>query len=137
MQQIEVPAEWDSIAQLLAFTDETERRLAVTHEQAFLLRLVVEEIATNIIKYGYGPGQVGLIRLACSFADGALRVVISDRGQPFDPRETPQPDLDSDLQSRSIGGLGIFLVRELADSIFYTHDPQTGWNELVVLKGQA
>lgn len=134
-QQIEVPAEWDSVEHLMVFADSAERFLQLSTEQGFLLRLVVEEIATNIIKYSYPAGVRGVIQLACACYNRQLQVIIRDKGRPFDPRDHPLPSLDGDVTTRSIGGLGILLVREFADHIDYRHDPTSGWNELVVLKG--
>lgn len=136
-QQIEVPGEWASIATLMDFTDEVEVCLPLTDDQRYLLRLVIEEIATNIVKYGYSDEHRDVIRLQCACEDGTLRIAIQDRGRPFDPHDHPDPDLSSDdPHHRDVGGLGIFFVRELADQLSYTHDPVTGWNELSVIKGQ-
>jgi serine phosphatase RsbU (regulator of sigma subunit)/anti-sigma regulatory factor (Ser/Thr protein kinase) len=133
MNKIEVPAEWASIEQLTAFADSLEQQHTLSEDQAYLLRIVIEEIATNIIKYGYTQGP-GVIRLACGVTDGTLIITIHDHGQPFDPREIPDPDLESTLDQRPVGGLGIFFVREFADSIEYQHDPVSGWNQLMVMK---
>ncbi|MCG8347616.1 MAG: ATP-binding protein [Chloroflexales bacterium] len=134
-QQIVVPAEWDSIKHLIAFTDATEHCLKLSPKQSYLLRLVVEEIATNIIKYSYADDTTGVIELICSCNNDTLRVIIRDHGRPFDPRDQALPDLGDDLASRTVGGLGVFLVREFADDLEYHHDPESGWNELVVIKG--
>ena len=134
-QTIEVLALPESIARLAAFTDALERSLPLSFEQGYLMRLAIEEISSNIIKYSYPPGQPGPIRVDCSCDDRQLCVIISDRGQPFDPHAAPPPDLTSDLGTRTVGGLGLYLVRELSDTLTYWHDVATGWNELVVLKG--
>lgn len=136
-QSIEVPADWDSIATLMAFTDSVESCLPLTADQGYLLRLVVEEIATNIVKYGYSDADRDVIQLACSCDDGTLQINIRDRGAPFDPRAHPDPDLsDSDISSRQVGGLGLYFVREFADDLSYQHDETSGWNELTVIKGR-
>jgi anti-sigma regulatory factor (Ser/Thr protein kinase) len=135
-QQIEVPGDWNSIAALMAFVDEVEAALPLSAAQAYVLRLVVEEIATNVVKYGYADGRRGSIRLACSLSEGVLRITLGDRGVPFDPRAYADPDLSGeDASARDVGGLGLFFVRELSDELHYHHDPASGWNELVVLKG--
>ena len=135
-QQIEVPGEWDSIATLLAFTDSVEAGLPLSAEQSYLMRLVIEEIATNIVKYGYTDATRDVIQLTCVCEGDLLRVTIRDRGRPFDPRESPDPDFSGDEPSeRAIGGLGLFFVRQLADQLEYRHDPASGWNELSVIKG--
>jgi anti-sigma regulatory factor (Ser/Thr protein kinase) len=136
-QQIEVPGEWDSIATLMAFTDSVESRLPLSANQSYLLRLVIEEIATNIVKYGYTDANRDVIHLTCVCEGDLLSISIRDRGLPYDPREHPDPDLSGDeVSDRAIGGLGLFFVRELADQLEYHHDPASGWNELKVIKGR-
>jgi anti-sigma regulatory factor (Ser/Thr protein kinase) len=136
-QAIEVPAEWGSIERLIAFTDEIEGGLNLSDEQGYLLRLVVEEIATNIVKYGYEGFSRGVIQLRCLCTSGTLHVSIRDHGNPFDPHECPEPDMSDDITARTVGGLGLFLVREFADHLSYHHDASSGWNELVVVKGAS
>jgi anti-sigma regulatory factor (Ser/Thr protein kinase) len=136
-QQIEVPGEWASLAALMAFADDVEERLPLSDDQRFTLRLVIEEIATNIVKYGYTEAERGTIQVSCRCDGDTLLVSIRDRGRPFDPRDQPDPDLDSaDPLSREAGGLGLFFVREFADQLSYRHDPATGWNELIVTRGR-
>ncbi len=136
-QQIEVPGDWGHIATLMAFTDSVEQVLPLSDDQRYLLRLVIEEIATNIVKYGYSDGDRGTIQLTCTCQDDTLLVRIRDRGRPFDPRESPDPDLDNnDPATRPIGGLGLFFVRAFSDQLSYHHDPVSGWNELVVTRGR-
>jgi anti-sigma regulatory factor (Ser/Thr protein kinase) len=136
-QCIEVPAHHDGVLRLIAFADEVEQQQALSFDQSYLMRLVIEEIATNIVKYSYDQHQAGVIQLHCSHDGGVLRVIIRDHGHPFDPRDFPDPDLGDDLETREIGGLGLFLVRESADALSYHHDPISGWNELIVVKGEG
>jgi anti-sigma regulatory factor (Ser/Thr protein kinase) len=133
-QSIEVVAVPESIPRLMAFSSDAEHALALSAEQGYLMRLTIEEIATNIIKYGYTPGPPWPIQVICGYEHRQLKVTIRDRGRTFDPHDAPPPDLTSDLATRSVGGLGLFLVTELADDLTYHHDPASGWNELVILK---
>jgi anti-sigma regulatory factor (Ser/Thr protein kinase) len=138
--EMEVPARWEAIAVLMDRCDEIEQQHHLAADQGYLLRLVVEEIATNIIKYGYPtpPPDDAVIQFRCSYIDNTLTIMLRDRGIPYDPREHPAPDLDnSDPATRAVGGLGIFFVREMADTLSYHHDAASGWNELVVTKGAA
>lgn len=136
-QQIEVPAEWANLATLLAFSDSFEASAQLSLDQAYLLRLVIEEIATNIIKYGYADQPRGPIQVSCQYASTTLSICIRDRGQPYDPRLHPEPDLEADVAKRSLGGMGLYFVREFADQLHYCHDPTSGWNELIVTKADA
>lgn len=133
-QSIEVVANQAGLAQLLHFVDEAEQHMALGEEQAYILRLAIEEIATNLIKYGYTTNAPGPIQVTCGNEAGALRIVIRDRGKPFDPHTAPQPDLSTSLERRRVGGLGLFLVRELTDELVYQHDVISGWNELTLIK---
>src|SRR5687768_6351050 len=83
-QCIEVPASQAGVLRLIAFADEIEQRDQLSFDQNYLLRLVIEEIATNIVKYGYPPDAPGVIQLQCMYEAGSLRVIIRDHGQPFD-----------------------------------------------------
>lgn len=136
-QSIEVPATWEYIPQLIDFIDGVSGTMVLTEQQHYVMRLVVEEIATNIIKYGYSEGTQGVIQLRCLLnQEKELHIVVRDQGRPFDPRNCSDPDLCGDVQNRTIGGLGLFLVREFSDYLSYHHDATSGWNELLVVKGQ-
>ncbi len=133
-RQITVFADWNALNDLLAFSDELEASWSLPRDYGYLLRLVIEEVATNIIKYGYNDHNRDQLQLICAYEQGTLTITVRDRGQPFDPRDAPPPDLHHDPAQRAVGGLGLFFVREYADTLSYQHDPQSGWNELVVTK---
>lgn len=134
-QHIEVSASWESISRLIDFADQMAGLLSLSDDQDYVMRLVIEEIATNIIKYGYDECSDGIIQLRCAIQqDNALHVTIRDQGRPFDPRECPVPDLCDGVEERTVGGLGLFLVLEFSDYLSYHHDAENGWNELLVVK---
>jgi anti-sigma regulatory factor (Ser/Thr protein kinase) len=120
---------------LIDFADAIVGTMSLSEDQDYVLRLVIEEIATNIIKYGYDEDSSGIIQLLCTTNDSVLHVTIRDHGRPFDPRECPLPDLCDDVNNRAVGGLGLFLVLEFSDYLSYHHDAASGWNELLVVKG--
>lgn len=135
-RSIQIPAHWDSLQQLMEFVDLIEQDALLKPDQLFVLRLVIEEIVTNLIKYGYAEAE-GTIEVVCAVDAADLAIMIRDHGRPFDPRDLPDPEFHDDLEQRPVGGLGIFLVRELVDSISYRHDSASGWNELSILKRHA
>lgn len=136
-RQIEVFADQNAISSLLAFSDELEASWHLPPDYGYLLRLVIEEVATNIVKYGYHDHNRDQIQLVCEYEQGVLTITIRDRGQPFDPREAPPPNIHAAADQRLIGGLGLFFVREYADTLTYHHDPRSGWNELTVTKAMS
>jgi sigma-B regulation protein RsbU (phosphoserine phosphatase) len=96
------------------------------------LNLVLEEILTNIISYGYTDNREHEIRVSLSAQPGEVRAEVQDDGQPFNPLEAPEPDTTKPLEERTIGGLGIHLVRKLMDRVEYQR--QEGRNLLVMNK---
>ena len=74
-------------------------------------------------------GDIG-IDMGCD--DGLLKIVITDNGIPFNPLETREPDITLPLEERPIGGLGIFLVKQLMTDVRY--DRSEGKNRLTMTK---
>lgn len=86
---------------------------------AFLADLVIEELVTNTIKYGYEEAGAHLIAVEVLFAENRLTVEVRDHGRAFDPLEQDAPDTSLPAHERGIGGLGIHLVRQMADEVRY------------------
>ena len=83
--------------------------------------LVVEEVLANVASHGAGlAGSVASVRLARR-AD-ALLIEIDDAGRAFDPRGAPVPDIGASLEDRPVGGLGLHLVRSLAERLEYRRE---------------
>lgn len=83
------------------------------------MNLVVEEAVVNVIDYGYPAGAQGDIQVRATLDDGILTFVLIDRGVPFDPTTREPVDTTLPAEERPIGGLGIFMMQSLMDSIDY------------------
>jgi anti-sigma regulatory factor (Ser/Thr protein kinase) len=90
-------------------------------KKTYKLRLAVDEIATNIINYGYGrSGMTGNIDLKMAIDNQSLTLILEDTSPEFDPTKRElQRDLDAPLEERPIGGLGIYLAVEGVDRFEY------------------
>lgn len=87
---------------------------------AFHLNLVLDELLTNTISYGYPDGGLHHIVVALALRDDNVIVTLIDDGAPFDPfTNAPEPDLDSALDDRPIGGLGVHFTRIFMDKVTY------------------
>lgn len=91
------------------------------------VRLIVEELASNAIAYGGADGAgsqgkgVGQHELSVNIAIAGdlLTLEFRDEGAPFDPLSTEPPDLEADIMDRPIGGLGLYLIRQIAEETHY------------------
>lgn len=94
--------------------------------------VALDEILTNVVNYGFEDGEAHEIVLALSITAGLLTIEVQDDGRPFDPLGIPVPDIEADLESRQIGGLGMHFVRTLLDRVTYSR--RNGWNVLKLEK---
>lgn len=104
-------------------TFESRCREAGFPDEAVLeLRLVAEEVLTNIAKYGHAPGAPAAAEFTFAFTDQAALLEFRDQGREFDPLAAPGPDLDAPLEERAVGGLGLMLVRALVEEARYARE---------------
>lgn len=112
----------ESIAAFSEFVRKGAVSAGVAPEEFEKLDLVLEEILINVARYAYTP-RLGKVEVTyCQERPGKLRVEIADFGRVFNPLETDPPDLSRGLADRPIGGLGVFLVKSLVDSISYRRE---------------
>ncbi len=86
------------------------------------VRLIIEELASNAIDYGgVDASQSPQHELSVNITiDGdLLKLEFRDTGSPYDPLSAPDPDLEADIIDRPIGGLGVYLIRQIAESVGY------------------
>lgn len=81
--------------------------------------LAIEEMSSNIIKYGYDDDREHIIHIHIRVEPNRLKIVIEDDGHLFDPTAAPEPDIERLIASRKAGGLGIQLVRRISEQMIY------------------
>jgi anti-sigma regulatory factor (Ser/Thr protein kinase) len=94
--------------------------------------LALDEVITNTISYGYNDQVPHEIRVRLTLANSRLSAEVEDDARPFNPLTVPQPDLTSPLETRSVGGLGVHLMRSLMDQVDYRRE--SGKNHLIMSK---
>jgi len=120
------------LAQLLSQVDAFGQRLGWTAHAASQVRLVLEELVVNIMSYGATGPQAAALTVSLVQRGLVLEMALADNGTAFDPLQAEAPDLSADLDHRPVGGLGIFLVSQLTDSVRYQRDG--AWNRLLISK---
>lgn len=104
---------------LEAFVETFAEQHSIDPALTMSLNLALEEAVVNVMNYAYPVGTVGDVYLSADETDGVATFVLTDRGTPFDPTATPPPDITLQAQDRPIGGLGIFLVNQIMDTVAY------------------
>jgi serine/threonine-protein kinase RsbW len=92
-------------------------RHAVSGNKLYAVQLVIEELVTNILKYGNGK----MITVAVAKGTEGLKLTVTDDSAPFNPLEAEQPDIGLAAEERHAGGLGLFLVGKMVKSLNYEH----------------
>lgn len=83
------------------------------------LNLVLEEAISNIILYGYQDAEIHTIEIYFNKSDDEIFVTIKDDGIAYNPALRPDPDISLSVEERPVGGLGIFLIKKVMDSVDY------------------
>lgn len=133
---LQIRGNMDELPRLMAFIEESGRTLKLPPDASYAYQLAVEEICTNLIKYGYGAENDGLIDVTCRCQPGQMEITIRDQSPPYDIRRAPVPDTDLPLHERVPGGLGVYLVMRMMDDVWY-HTDEEGWNTLRLIKRWA
>jgi len=110
--------------------DEMAEQDEWTPKLLYLVQLCWAELAINAMTYGR---QGGLSEFQVSITPGVEEILVElhDDGAAFDPtKDAPIPDPDAPMEDRPIGGLGIFLIREMVDDLVYRREE--GWNHLTI-----
>lgn len=94
-------------------------------------RLVAEEILANAIRHGMVQHEVHTLAIRAEREGQRLRMEFHDDGAAYNPLVAPAPPIDAPIEHRPIGGLGVFLVCEVAESVRY--ERRDGRNVLEVV----
>lgn len=92
------------------------------------LMMAADEVLSNICKYS----NAKTVEIFCEFEDRRAEIVFEDDGIPYNPLEQSDPDVTLSLEERSVGGLGIYLLRKTADEVAYEY--VRGKNRLKTVK---
>ena len=111
--------EISEINKLAVFIEELGEELGLAPDLVFNLNLVLEEAVSNVILYAYPKEEQQEIVLTAKMSDKNLIFVLTDAGKEFDPTQAPDADVTLSAEERQIGGLGIFLIRQIMNKVEY------------------
>ncbi|CAM2008231.1 ATP-binding protein [Acanthopleuribacter pedis] len=130
---LEISNEFEAIRGMSEAVEAFCREQGMDQHGLMSLNLALVEWVSNIIKYSGLPHGSHHIQLEISREDNAIVTTICDPGVAFNPSDTPEPDLESDIKDRPIGGLGIYIIRNLVDQFSYQ---RTGERNQITMRKQ-
>ncbi len=98
--------------------------------------LIAEEVVCNTIDHGCADGRTHEILVSVTQLPEQVAIEFRDDGLEYNPLNRPPPDLDAEIGDRAVGGLGVHLVRALADEISYVRDASHNVLRVVLHKSQ-
>lgn len=135
-----VPATLDSLTVIANYVMTVATAAGLDQKTAYNCRLAVDEIATNIIMYGYSQGgREEKLNLQADIDEQALTIAIEDTGIAYNPLETHLPnqdELNRPLEERLMGGLGIYLALNSVDQFHYERVGNKNRNIFIMYKRQ-
>jgi len=134
--EIALSPDLKELERAMQFIEDHGGRLGLSKRQRLHLQLACEEWFINVVRHGFGENAADRaekphIRISAFPArPGEIALRLVDNGPAFNPLEYPDPDLNLPAGERPIGGLGIYLIKKLADSIEYRR--HEGQNQLTL-----
>ena len=126
-----------SIANIPVLTDFVEEKLSARGCSLRIINLFsisIDEIYSNIVKFAY-PEKPGAVTVQLLLNDPErISLKFVDSGVPYNPLETEDPDITLAPEERGIGGLGIFMVKQMMDEIEYKYEYKDHKNMLTITK---
>ena len=124
---IAVTPDTASISEVSDFFDNCLEEFMIPLRVGYSLKVVTDEIYSNIVYYS-GANKAEIL-----FRNDAdkITLIFQDDGKPYNPLEAEEPDITAGIEDRKIGGLGLFMVKKMAESVQYEY--AAGRNCMIVV----
>ena len=122
MKEITVDARTENVSMLTDWINEALEEMGCPMKTVMQFDVAVDEIFSNIAQYAY-PEKTGsaTVRVGADPEKNVLTITFIDSGIPYDPLQKEDPDTALPAEQRAIGGLGIFMVKKLMDTMSYEY----------------
>lgn len=109
----------DELTRVAGFLEELGEEWNLPIPIVFNLNLVVEEALSNIILYGFNDNNDHTIEILFNRDNSLISITITDDGIEYDPTQNGDPNISLSASERPVGGLGIFLIKRIMNSVHY------------------
>lgn len=133
MKELTTTATIENIETVTDFVNEQLEALSCPMKAMMQIDIAIDELFGNIAHYAYHP-EVGSATVRVEVTEDPLAVIITfiDNGVPYDPLAAEDPDITLSAEERTVGGLGIYMVKKSMDEISYEY--KDGQNILTIKK---
>ena len=122
LSKLELPAKLSNLRKFVEMVSKCAEDLGLNSEKITDIGVATEEALVNICNYAY-QGKIGEVVVTCMLDDEHRFIIeIEDRGIPFDVKVLEDPDLTPDIDQRQVGGLGVFIIKELMGEVKYRRE---------------
>ncbi len=119
MSKLRLENKLENLEQIAAFIESFGDDAGLDNKTVFEINLIMDELFTNITNYAYSDDNTHYIDIFIDKDDNNITLRIIDDGLEFNPLKKEKVNTETNLDDRNIGGLGIHIVRQKTDSIFY------------------
>jgi anti-sigma regulatory factor (Ser/Thr protein kinase) len=132
LSQLKLPAEISNLRKFIELVSRCAEEQGFSPERIIEIGVATEEALVNVCNYAYQDGN-GDVKVSCTLDDENRFVIeIEDAGIPFDVLSIGEPDLIDDIDERKVGGLGVFIIKELVEDLQYRREDNKNILKLVI-----
>jgi len=112
-------ADLGHLHEILRWIRREAEKMSFTSSDLYKIELASEEAIVNVIHHSY-EDKGGDVSVSIDLFSGSIKIMISDSGHPFNPlAQKTKASLDTPLEERQMGGLGILFIRKCLDEVSY------------------
>ncbi|MDQ7053020.1 MAG: ATP-binding protein [candidate division KSB1 bacterium] len=130
---MKIPSQTDNLEIIRDFVAKIARKVGFNEDDINKIELAVDEACTNVIKHAYDNNSKNPIDITIQIDYQKLTILVTDKGKGFDPTKLKTPDLQEYLAEMRVGGLGIYLMKNLMDEVEINSKPGKG-NQVRMVK---
>ncbi len=131
--ELHLEATTENLCTICEFVEDVGKRLELSEKACCDVELAVEEAACNVVKHAYRPGESGQIVVRAEATEDTLYLTITDWGTPFDPAKLKPFDRNAPIEARANGGMGLYFIESLMDSVVRQPAPAPGEPNILIL----
>ena len=118
--EIVIDAKLENVSDAIDFLSQEAEELPLSLRDKHHMEIAMDEIVSNVARYAY-KDKSGKASVRIDTDSKGITITVTDSGVPYNPLETPDPDITLSADERGIGGYGIYIVKKVMDEVTYEY----------------